>query len=1730
MSQLTLVEQPGFPPKQAAQPDPPEPESDSQPEDLAGLTPVAGTQRKVESHLADNDVSDLTPVAGTQRNIDPNLRTGGRVVGPSGVVRDDFGTHEHEPFLSQPKGQTSIGPQEHGFHSWLQNVQNDVRDGSDTTWFGAMLKRMGNTGTRTGVSEGTAGIMETVNPLAALPLGLSKLGQGGIEFMRQTPEVIKHIAQGDDLRTAIIKASVDNPDLVKKATIGVNKMVGGAFQAAGPLALASPTGALEAVPTITGAMVAQHIATKTATAMGADPDTAELVGNVAAIGAGHTLNEKINPLTKRFGAAVNDRTAAEAEYVNRVRNVETARGQQVQAQSDALDAAQQEAKIHSDPKTTPQQRQEATQKTVEARQNANDAAANVTDAQKAADVATKNRADAIVTMEKLHRQIKDKADEANAAFDEKFTSESDKAKDYFQKAVPSKGAHRYDAEDYDVWRSYMEQAKRSGAKINSFEDAYNHTEAQRQGIEDSLDPAVEKLKNNPITTNPFEDVMNNLDELAKFEPGIKEAANEELSKYNMKDLNVEEARQAIKQLNDKNRAEMKNKSNWDVSQMMTNDPAFAARYLAVKSLREGFYGALKEAGVEGAEKARGEEASLIQVRDAIGAQLRANRGGTTVRGSGEQSAVRGAIAKLTGKVIHAAATAKGAAMGGPEGAIIGSVVGEHVAEPVEDFIAPRDITRDEHIKRSFNYRGTLRRPTKITGIEGATPSAPSIDLPPEIAEQMPSAVPKVPRENTELHAELAAHYLEPIGDSTYQQLEDRLKQDIKVKNANDPTSVTPAEKKLFTEINKLDVQDRAAAQKANEADFPPKSGAPTTPEQEKANDKARQEAAIKAGTGQPASTVTLSPVVPHEDSAMVSHSPAMKAIKPAAEFNPKDLPEGTTSADVHREEWAHTAMGAIDGLEPIEIRSDSHPKNADGALASSVFDAAQIKDADGKYNPEMLKHQLAQWVTQKMAGPASHEVFRGADRAELKTDAAHRADFREARQMIREVNPDLTSKEVEEQIDAAYDRAHSFLSKSHIADRVRANAAVREEGLPETLHASHGRLNQFAEDIRKAHNENEGIDTEPNGGGDGEGSEKPAPKPESGADGGEGTEAERGGKAENGEEKNEGRNSRGSKEEPRGDDGEVEDASGRVESPDRVTESSNIQKGFDEQKYPHIQGVKVTWPDSPDQPHLDAVKGLNKGHALSLARKNWEGADVEPLEESSNFLRKSQVPPEKTTGDTDRDEAIRQGGAIPGGTFGDELSMFHSPQTGSTLALKHADVTPENVKAKLDASNALFTPEQKIAPEEASQFSKDQEKGLISTRQPSGKKADGDPLKEDLKIGRDSIDSVEGLPEKVAAKILKYKGIKIPKAAAKNPTKVIDAFTQHLVGNLKDLYSRVPKNEADNTAKWYDSANKMANDFAEKNDVDEKQMSGVIAAMSPQKDWDQNVSLAGRVADAYSKHADEPMTPEMEKRGQELSTNMAKGKLTNPKIAGVMPKIIGKSLNELTEPVERAAWVRIYDEAHNPRSYDTMDPGTGDSKGTALKDDGTPRKVAWGSLNEIGKALSILKDGSRENISEQLGDAHKVRNFYNNILDPNNPAGHVTIDTHAVAAALQRPLSGKSIEVKDNFGGVGSAQSGAEGLYGLYADAYRQAAGELGIQPRQLQSVVWEEVRKQYPAIFKAQAGHVAAVDKIWNQYRDGKISLDKTRATVRDYAGKTVAELNANKKGAKVTEDEGEE
>lgn len=409
----------------------------------------------------------------------------------------------------------------------------------------------------------------------------------------------------------------------------------------------------------------------------------------------------------------------------------------------------------------------------------------------------------------------------------------------------------------------------------------------------------------------------------------------------------------------------------------------------------------------------------------------------------------------------------------------------------------------------------------------------------------------------------------------------------------------------------------------------------------------------------------------------------------------------------------------------------------------------------------------------------------------------------------------------------------------------------------------------------------------------------------------------------------------------------------------------------------------------------------------------------------------------------------------------------------------------------------------------------------ISTRNPTGENPTIDPLADNYRIDRQAIDNAEGdLPAKIADRLANavdesgnrvYTGFKVDPNWT--PKQTLDAFVKHTADNLTWLHDQVPAATRAVTARWYDSARRLAFEMADKHGYDTNQTAGVIAALSPQLDWNVNLSLADRITDIWTNEQKTRTTAGMISKAQDLAANAAKAaekKPTAQRIAfaqdmAKLPEAFrGKSLSQITDANDQAWWVRIYDEAENDRSYNNYTPD-GESMGPAKTTKGNLSTAAWNvPADNIQKAISILGDGSRENISAQLGNAHKVRNFYNNLLAPNDPAGHVTMDTHAVAAGQLKPLAGEDTAVSHNLSGPPKATNdGVTGFYGLYADAYRMAAKKLGIQPRQLQSITWEAARDLFPEDFKGNVANKDIITDIWKQYEDGELTAAQARKQI---------------------------
>ena len=359
--------------------------------------------------------------------------------------------------------------------------------------------------------------------------------------------------------------------------------------------------------------------------------------------------------------------------------------------------------------------------------------------------------------------------------------------------------------------------------------------------------------------------------------------------------------------------------------------------------------------------------------------------------------------------------------------------------------------------------------------------------------------------------------------------------------------------------------------------------------------------------------------------------------------------------------------------------------------------------------------------------------------------------------------------------------------------------------------------------------------------------------------------------------------------------------------------------------------------------------------------------------------------------------------------------------------------------------------------------------------------------------------------------VKKFREIK----SLKQADEVYDIFVNEVSENLIYLHDKFNQDLLDYATLWYDGANQIAQELASKFDISLEQAAGIIAAQSPQKDWYQNVRLAEMVLEQFKSNpvfTQEALDfqKEINERGYEDKSGdkLRKARERGDKLIAALESFVGQNLNDIPDAFKPYV-VRTTQEISGSKDYDVISPD-GRRVGLAKKNDGSNAKVAWGSYTEIGKSVAIYLNGSEKNISDQLGVMHKIRNFFNNIADPMSEDNDVTMDTHAVAAALLKPLSGKSEQVKQNFG-TGTSNSGPLGLKGVYyafADAYVKAAKEKGILPREMQSITWEAARGLFTDSYKNNKANVKEVNDIFKDYTNGKITKDEAREKVLEAAG----------------------
>ena len=479
---------------------------------------------------------------------------------------------------------------------------------------------------------------------------------------------------------------------------------------------------------------------------------------------------------------------------------------------------------------------------------------------------------------------------------------------------------------------------------------------------------------------------------------------------------------------------------------------------------------------------------------------------------------------------------------------------------------------------------------------------------------------------------------------------------------------------------------------------------------------------------------------------------------------------------------------------------------------------------------------------------------------------------------------------------------------------------------------------------------------------------------------------------------------------------------------------------------------------------------------------------------------------------TAKERMIKEFGAtgyfIDHPTRGIMAAMFYElkiPQTYQAKKLDQAYKDSVNQKRGQDANRQMRSRVMAIGQEHT-----------VSTRFPTAKQRVSDPSVELLFINGEVLKSDPVLAEKAANLIKGYNLSGNSKLYVNfSNDEIIEDHIQAMTNNILFVHDSIDPDIRERSSKWYDGARTIVDRLSKEYNYRPEVVAAVIANQSPQKDWFMNVSLAERVLDISRNHADKQFTPEMMKTALRIYDKP----IYKPALDFISnPNRNSTSLDNLEHSLHKAMWIRIFDETYNDRGHRIITP-EGEYLDYARKQDGSPKATGWGSNREIAssiEAMDALADQLLQQISISLGDRHKVRSFFNNMISPMSPEGHTTIDTHAVAVAFLKPLSGKSVEVDHNFGvysvagrskiyGVipSSSVSGVRGTYGLIQDAFTRAAEQRGILPRQMQSITWEAVRDLFPDTFKNQKQNVEKINSIWDTYVDGGLSIEDTRQEI---------------------------
>jgi hypothetical protein len=287
------------------------------------------------------------------------------------------------------------------------------------------------------------------------------------------------------------------------------------------------------------------------------------------------------------------------------------------------------------------------------------------------------------------------------------------------------------------------------------------------------------------------------------------------------------------------------------------------------------------------------------------------------------------------------------------------------------------------------------------------------------------------------------------------------------------------------------------------------------------------------------------------------------------------------------------------------------------------------------------------------------------------------------------------------------------------------------------------------------------------------------------------------------------------------------------------------------------------------------------------------------------------------------------------------------------------------------------------------------------------------------------------------------------------------------VGTLDDIEKRfskllevVTEEDFDDGLVWYPKAKKTAEDMARSLGIETWKAAGIIAVLSPNTKWNQNVWMAEWTAKWLSKNQvidDEFIAMVQGMRLAAFSNNMDRymdgaglSGLINISVEDI-EKYKGKRIKELLSDDEGLDILTLALRAYGAK--ETMvhenkkfrpNQIVIDEEASAEKGETVYSSVQWTDFESLKKALSLASPNATANdLDVALGGAHKVRSFYNNIMFPYESRDS-TIDVHMGSIGAGKKITSSGPLSDAIFTVPTSKPEGVAGGYPLFQIAMRR--------------------------------------------------------------------------------------